>query len=443
MLKLENGPKTYLRFGISRKKEFLRDVRKTYDGLVIPANLLLYQYKSTPSVVLMCDHSFFVDPMSYLLGQSFQDFKRQLKKGPGFKPSFNKLMEGHGLDSNKFLSSDYNALLKLLKLSDDNVTVFINNALDFQKNKIRESLKDARELLTQDEQAVFDKKSFEPDFLIPPYMLYSQGEQGMELNKTILDICWKDRDKWGDIFPMVFLRKEDLENTVFVDSIVEAVKQNPFPGYCVWVDNFDERTASKNQIKAYIRLISKLSEEKQQVVLLYGGFFSLTLYYFGASCVSHGLAYGEARSMGASAQQKSGPAPIRYYFLELHNFLPIDSALLVLRARPDLMCACPICNRVLRGNPENIPNFAKEETLAEMHFLYNRFKERQMIAGSNLEEIINHLGWLETLNDDIASITREYKVGDRFEEKAVVNPRYISEWKAALEESKDLAKKTI
>src|SRR5688500_18151543 len=97
MLEQLHAPLIFLRFGLHRKKNFLRDIRRAYQGIVLPANILLYQYKSTPPVVFNCNKPFFVEPMSYLLGQPYKDFKQRLEKGPRFKPSFQRLMEGHGL----------------------------------------------------------------------------------------------------------------------------------------------------------------------------------------------------------------------------------------------------------------------------------------------------------------------------------------------------------
>ncbi len=43
MLKTKDEPLVFIRYGLSRKKGLLKDFNKLYDGLVIPANFLLYQ----------------------------------------------------------------------------------------------------------------------------------------------------------------------------------------------------------------------------------------------------------------------------------------------------------------------------------------------------------------------------------------------------------------
>jgi hypothetical protein len=234
----------------------------------------------------------------------------------------------------------------------------------------------------------------------------------------------------------VLIRKDSLENN-FIDTVAAAVRRFDFRGYCIWVEDFDERLATVGQIGGLIKLTQLLAEGERQVVMLYGGFFSLLLKYFGATCVCHGLAYGEARALSAAAQQGSGPAPVRYYVLELHRFLTLDDALVVLRARPDLICSCRICHRVIGGDPERVTQFANEEALAEMHFLYNRRQERRMIAEATLEEAIQSLQWTLDLNNDIADITKRFKVRGGYEERPIVDPRYIQAWTGALLAAQD------
>lgn len=438
MLDQRNPPLTYLRFGLTRKKEFLRDVRRAYDGIVLMGNILLYQYKSTPMVIYECQRPFFVDPMSYLFGQPYEDFKQRVIPGPRFKPSFEKLMKGHGFDApGDYLPYDYRRLLGFLTGSQRNVEVFTTNALDFQWSKVWDTVQAAREYLTDERQGELAEDDYRPRFLMPPYFLYAPPNgpapfATSELNSRILEYCWNDRANWGDLFPVVLIRKESL-GTDFMESVISAVRRFEFRGYCIWVEDFDERLATVEQISGLVRLTQALSEGERQVVMLYGGFFSLMLKYFGATCVCHGLAYGEARALGAAAQQGSGPAPVRYYILELHRFLTLDDALIVLRARPDLICSCRVCQRVIGTDPERVTQFANEEALAEMHFLYNRSQERRMIVSATLDEAIESLQWTLALNDDIAAITKRFKVRDGYEERPIVDPRYIRAWTAALE----------
>src|ERR1035441_6884315 len=278
MLDANSVPLTFLRFGIQRKKDFLRDVGKTYNGLVLPANILLYQFRSTPTVIFMCQKAFFVDPMSYLFGQPYESFKKRVKKGNvRFKPSFEKLMIGHGLEPDAFIPFDYTNLLKFLGASR-NLEAFCDNCFTFQRDSVWKTIEEAEDLMTEEQKSSLTESTYRPSFLIPPYFLYASSKGGASsttaLNARILDFSFAQRKEWGDMFPMVFVRKEDLEQE-FLEEVIKVAKKHDFPGYCIWIEDFAEKLATKNQIKGLIRLIQALSADGKQVVMLYGGYFSM------------------------------------------------------------------------------------------------------------------------------------------------------------------------
>jgi hypothetical protein len=431
MLDHKSYPQTFLRFGLQRKKSLLRDVRNAYDGLILPANILLYQYKSTPFVVYMCDKPFIIDPMSYLFGQPYEQFKKLVKTGQQFKPSFDRLMTGHGLQSKRFLKYSYEELLKYLQSSNENLKSFIIKALSFQRDMVWKTIKDSSELMTEEERGLLKEERYQPSLIIPPYFRYIKKNNKSiinELNGKILDYCASVKNEWLDIYPMIFIGKEFLKHNK-LDDIISQYNSYPFDGYCIWIDNFDERTVEAEEIEGFINLVKALSNRRsRQILIMYGGYFSMLLFNVGVTCVAHGLAYGESKSAMAAVQQSSGPAPVRYYILELHRFLTLQSALLVLREKPELICNCVACRRIVRGNPENITKYEDEEALAEIHFLYNRDLERKMIGESTPKQIIEHLEWSLILNSDIENITKTYRVGDSYEERSIVTMDYMNEW---------------
>jgi len=442
MLRKTNYPMTFIRYGIARKKEFLRDVKNSYDGLVLPANILLYQYRSTPSVVFMCKKPFFIDPMSYLFGQPYEKFKKRVKKGaPEFKPSFYRLMKGHGMNPEEYLNIGYTELLRKLNKSENDIRSFVDNCFNFQWNNVWDVVQQSTDLLTEEEMLSLKEEDYRPVFLVPPYFLYGYEPDSVTtaLNEKILNYCWQEKSGQYRVYPMVFIDKQQLISPS-IHRIINIVRKYHFPGYVLWIEDFDERFVSKEQVINLIKLVNQLSEDNAQIVMLFGGFFSTVLTYYGLSCVCHGIAYGESRSILASTQERSGPAPIRYYMRDFHTFLPIESALIVLRQLPELMCNCPICQRVLRGNPENVTLFSDEEALAEMHFLYNRYQERKLIANHKIEDIIEHLDWVISLYEDITDITKPYKTTYGYQNRSIIDPDYIRIWKSAYEETKELVK---
>lgn len=431
MLNIKGRPLNYLRFGLARTKDLLKDISRIYDGLVIPANILLYQYKSTPAIVYNLNQPYFVDPMSYLFAHPFEKFKKKIEKGVAFKPSFVKLMAGYGLNSQDFIGKT-NSLVDYLREDTSNLTRFTENCMDFQYNSVYNVMKEAKDLVDG-----IEENKCRPAFLIPPYFLYKRTGDSIDLNFEILEQCANaEHSEWfqSDIFPVIFLDKECLSDDVFLKRIVEKVQSHPkYTGFFLWINDFDERLAQENEIAAVIRLISKLSNNgKYQVGMLFGGFYSLLTKVFGLNCICHGLAYSEHRHISLSVSQSSGPAPVRYYISDLHQFFTIETALKILRVRKDLMCECPICQRVLRGDPENVTKFLEEETLAILHFLYNRNSEKEMVSKLTPSDVVKYLNFLEVVNKDLKKLTNTGSIGD----KPVIGDQ-MGNWKKAFQAQLD------
>lgn len=432
MLKQSKEPQLFLRYGLSRKKDLLRDMKTTYDGLMIPANILLYQYKGTPAIIYATGQPFAIDPMSFLFAHPLSDFKKRIAKGSQkFKPSFAKLVTGYGENPEFFLSTDYRTLVEYLTKNEKRLSPFVDNCLEFQWSLVQNTISKSKDLLP--EGAV---PNIRPVFIAPPYFAYSSGDGAAKLNAKILEyVAGHERWKELDLFPVIFTERKNL-NDGFVEHIRAEVTKHNFKGHCIWIDNFDERDAKKHEIISLANLIILLAKDGKQTLIMYGGFFSMLLFKLGLTGISHGIAYSESKSMFSMVRQSSGAAPVRYYIPLLHQFVTIENALTILRVRPDLVCDCPVCKRIIRGNIENITRFLQEEELAEIHFLLNREKEKKLVSGfENLKTVVEYLIYLLDLNKGIEAITRKYKISEtKYEDRPIVTLAAMNAWKSAFED---------
>lgn len=432
-MNIKKVPENYIRFGMQRKKELLKDVAKAYNGLVIPANILLYQYKATPMAIYMCNSKqFIVDPMSYLFGQPYEEFKRKVKEGVEFKPSFEILMREHGLNVADFLPYTYEKLLAFIHGSEKNIRVFVDNCLDFQRNTALKNFQQFTIDMLPKEQKV-DEKRFLPKFLIPPYFLYQKDHVTTQINKKILEYVATVSDLEVPIYPMLFLRREDV-NSDFGKDIVAKTAKSSFPGFCLWINNMPESDISETEAKGLIDIVWTLSLNKTRpVMMMYGGFFYMLLYHFGLTGVSHGTLFSQSKGAMDAVRQSAGPAPVRYYIRDLHDFFTLETSLLLLREIDSLICNCQVCQRIIRGKAENIAGFQNEEALAEMHFLFNRWEEKQQIARSTPKELAEYLETVYTLyKDEVKQITKTYKMPWGEKERPVADLDNIKNWAAAL-----------
>jgi hypothetical protein len=293
-------------------------------------------------------------------------------------------------------------------------------------------LRGSDEFLSDTQRELLNSGRYRPSFVIPPYFMHTGDPVLRDMNLRILSMV--NGYEAADVFPMLLIKNESLSLAAVANILVE-ISDFDFSGYCVWIDDFDEREATRPQIDAFIHLIEGLRKRADQIVVMFGGFFSMVLHHFGVTCVCHGLAYGEARALEASTQSSSGPAPVRYYVRDLHRFLTLENAALVLRERPDLMCSCQVCKRIMGGDPDRVLLYREQEELAEMHFLINRDIERADVS-LGLEHCIDSLDMALTLNDDIDKITRPYRTASGVENRPVTTAAYIKVWRDALRDAR-------
>lgn len=420
-------PHIYLRFGLHKKKDLMRDAGGTYDGIVLPANILLYQAKATPSVVFSVNKPFFVDPMTYLFGHPFEQFKRRSKKGnEEFKPSFRRLIEGYGLTPDTLLDIDSLSFAGDLDKSTQRLESFVEFCLDFQVKPVFQTAVEAEKY--SDEPIADELK--QPQIYIPPYLPAFSGEMNsnllQRLNIKFLEQAARNLDS-RLLYPVAYMSRHDLKNGSAFDYVRTLSSLQP-GGICIWIDDFDERNISENEAIAFISIISFLKQNAFKVVLLNVGYFGILTHLFGADVVSHGVAYGESKSMAMSVSRKSGPVPVRYYVPDLHTFFTVDNAFLLLRQFPELICDCPVCRRIVRKDPRNILNFKKEEALAELHFLYNRRFEAETVGRIGAGDAIDQMSMQYTLYGDFA----RHKLGTTPKSAAL---DHLSVWSNALNKS--------
>ena len=389
--------KNYLRFGVQRKKDFFEDAKKTYDGIVIPGNILLYQYKATPLVVYKTHKPFFIDPMSYLLGKPFDQFKNTGKRPSSdslqkFKPSFERLLEGHGLIPTTLQNLSAEQLLGVFIQEEEELKKFVDNAILFQIKKMQRTEEDIKKI--DKDLLDIDISLLLPEVIVPPYFTidYHNYDQIYALSQKILNIS-RSSKRPGEhkIFPMLHLTKLAIKDEKIRNGIVELINYNEFLGVIIWVDDFSEqRDANEDLINPLIKLIKNISSLEKEVIIMHGGFFSMALSHFGVTHVCHGIGYGESKS-GAASAKSGGPPPVRFYIKELHAFLTLEKALDVLKNYDELICNCQACKRVIAGNYHNVTNYFNQEGMADIHFMLARHSEKNQIGNSSLEELIDDL----------------------------------------------------
>ena len=378
--------KTYIRFGVQKKKTFLKDIADIYDGIVLPGNILLYQYKATPSVIYMTRKDFFIDPMTYLFGEDFNKLK---KDESSFKPSFKKLIVGHGLTPETVFNMMPERLIENLLNNDDFSKKFLESVMAFQY----ENVEKAKVFIEKIDESLLDDPlpCLRPQFLTLPYLMIRTENYKKIFAITKKFISYANCSNYSNYPRCILLSftKSSIKDDNIRNSFINLANDPSFTSVAIWINDFSEVKDAKSElISSFIDLVKKIEDKK--IHILHGGYFSLLLKHFGVSSVSHGIGYGESR-IGITSAKKGGPPPIRYYISELRRFYTLDKAEEILQAFPDFICSCPPCRRVIGGVAKNVIEYSNEEGLADLHYMYVRHKEKESINDSTLQDVLDDL----------------------------------------------------
>ena len=127
----------YIRFGVHKDREVIKDSRDVITGLVIPAHIFSYSTKATTVAILYVNKPFFVDPMTYIFtDENIEDYvtldsKTNKRK---FKSSISKLTEDYNL-TDYFANNNFQPL-KPVNFEDQSFTKsFCENNLNLRNQK--------------------------------------------------------------------------------------------------------------------------------------------------------------------------------------------------------------------------------------------------------------------------------------------------------------------
>jgi hypothetical protein len=110
----------------------------------------------------------------------------------------------------------------------------------------------------------------------------------------------------------------------------------------VWVSGLDEHKASVPDLSAYRLALAAAASRNQAIFALYGGFFSVLLSGVGLDGAAHGVGFSEHRNWRELPQ--SGAPPARFYVRRWHRYVSQDLGQILWAADHTLVqCPCPHC----------------------------------------------------------------------------------------------------
>jgi hypothetical protein len=374
----------------------MRENNSLFAGLVIPAHIFVYSTNATIAAISYIKKPFFIDPMTYILSMDgiadYVTLDKETSKRK-FKPSISKLVTSYGLFEH-FQKTNY-APLTIADFSDAFINDLVNRSLELQLNKLDsekgnavdkylEILKELGETHIDD----FLNQSQKPQFVTAPYFYFDNKKSDW------LDVNIKIAEKTREIYKAevvpILLTKASCLSKELLD------KYSTFQQIIIWVTDLNEKdTSDYNKLVSGLKKIKSFVEYAKSMNIsvfnLYGGYFSALLTKSGLSNFSHGIFYGEYKSMNTTI---GGIPPSRYYIKKLHEFFSTPEASKILElpdCRELLDRGCKKAMEIINDDVSNIVKLADNPRLAQKHFLITRRCELDDVENKTMNQLKEEL----------------------------------------------------
>jgi hypothetical protein len=386
----------YLAYGATDQETF-RELRDSYNGILVPATIAAFQRQGTGGFVLSLSATPEAPP--YLIDPRFPLFQQALKAP----------------------KKSHTALAALLGDADLVVTKADPFPVEFPDHRVA-AIAEAWVAFNQGygvkENEKFDKYAKRLGEDVRP-----EAAQGPEAVLAPYFACRGPEDPWWDRSQRFFEATAAATATAGVPclrvvcgpdarSVGELLDDLSDPEQLVvWASGLDEHNAPVADLIDYRRAIATGAEAGHDMFALYGGFFSVLLGAVGLTGASHGVGFSEHRSW--RELPSSGAPPPRYYLRRAHRYVPQDLAQALYNIDPTLTkCTCDHC----AGRPP-------------VALDYHELMKHSVVCRK--EEIDR---WTEFDNSDAAAILRdEHDALSLQISEAILPPRIRARADAAIE----------
>lgn len=350
----------------AEQRHFEYPEKGTYQGVVINANMAAYAPAGLAAFLLekTATATYIIDPLTH----AFQHDPEVICNSEGEpKSSIKSIAEAYG-DPVVGLVGARPLLPKHFK-GPKVLRAFTERCVEFQLDHLRSFMKDA------DAAKYVDDNEIKPPYaVVAPYFFLTETTYADWL-PICVDAARQTRAKVGDGGgPKAFTAVVVSQGILLDDSAQEAISDRfssaALDGYLLWVDDLDEKSASKAELAGLLKLARRLrADGKREVINLHGGYFSIlaagVLGKNALSGVTHAPEFGEFRSV----VPVGGGIPIaRYYIPSLHTRARYRDAFRMFRAKGSLesaasfhkdICDCEQCKEVLADDAANFTRFGE------------------------------------------------------------------------------------
>jgi hypothetical protein len=314
----------YLAYGATDQETF-RELRQSYDGIVVPATIAAFQRQGTGGFVLSISATeqappYMIDPRFPLFQQAFDVSKKSHQALAELLGDQELIV--HGLDPTPDAFPDERIEAISKKWVEFNIGYGANNEkFDKYAKRLNEAVAPDQ---AQDPEAVL-APYFACDGPADPWWTRSQSFYRYTSQAAGNSPC---------------LRVVCASSATALLSLLEDLDEGE--SVLIWVSNLDEHRASSEELVTYRRAVERAQARRQETFALYGGFFSVLLATRGLRGASHGVGYSEHRNW--RELPTAGAPPARFYLRRAHRYVAQDTAQILYDISPDLaQCQCEHC----------------------------------------------------------------------------------------------------
>jgi hypothetical protein len=316
---------------LATDQETFRDLRGSYDGLVVPGTIAAWHLQGTGGFVLSL--SAIEGPPSYVIDPRFPLFQQALPDPKQSHRALAEILGDPGLVSNETpIPGDFDS--ERMRRVARGWVEFNNNYGSTANEKFD------KYAIRLGEVGATVGSSQSPERILAPYFVArGVSDPWWTLSKVLYD------ETASAAGGMPCTRVVAAQNAFVIDELLNDVGQEPA---VVWVSNFDEPNRTEPELRLYRKAAEGARARSQHLFALYGGYFSVTLSGAGLDGSAHGVGFSEHRDW--VELPKSGAPPARYYVLSWHRYVTRDLAQELWQADRELFsCDCEHCD----GRPPN------------------------------------------------------------------------------------------
>jgi hypothetical protein len=372
-----------VRYGTAADQHYLiGEFLNTYDQLVFNASIVAHMPAALAIFITQRANNkpYFIDPQTHAFQHDIEYLQSNSERNEGkIKRSVSKLINYYGDPIKAKLLVEEKSILPSDFSDPSLVREFCQRVMGYQFLVIDDEASQSDvspyyEFLKEEKGLSIN--TFGPDMIIAPYF-YMEGSTFKEWVRTNI-FCAEESKKIASLLNKPLgIQIAISQDVLFIPDYIDQIKR-----YCeiqpekilLWIDKFDEQTASIEHLKKYVELLKIFQGKGIPIVNLYGGFFSVLLKRRGLlSGVTHSLEYGEQRSV----VPVGGGIPVaKFYLPELHFRMQSRDAYRAVKGLGGLtnvsdfhkkVCGCKQCEAVITTDP-NID-------------FYNKYGQTRVIKG--------------------------------------------------------------